>query len=62
MNTKEIIDNCTFAEQQFYTSQQGDFPRNVQFMGRKFVLDKNVFSPEVFCGSSVYVPHLPLKP
>jgi methylase of polypeptide subunit release factors len=30
-------------------------------MGREFILHKDVFSPEVFYGSSVYTPHLPLK-
>ncbi|MDR0651632.1 MAG: tRNA (adenine(22)-N(1))-methyltransferase TrmK [Candidatus Peribacteria bacterium] len=30
-------------------------------MEREFVLLKDVFSPEFFYGSSVYVPHLPLS-
>jgi hypothetical protein len=43
----QISENFVLAEEQFQQSQQGDFPRKVKFMERKFVLHKDVFSPEV---------------
>jgi release factor glutamine methyltransferase len=61
MDTIGIPENFAFAEQQLEKSQQGEFPRKITFMGRDFILHKDVFSPEMFYGSSVYVPHLPLQ-
>ncbi|MDR1026387.1 MAG: methyltransferase [Lactobacillus sp.] len=55
--TEEMI----FAEEQLRKSQEGEFPRYFDFMGRSFILNKDVFSPEVFLGYRVYVPHLPLS-
>lgn len=58
---EEINQQFAFADEQFAESQKGVFPRNFNFLDREFILNKDVFSPEMFFGSTVYVPHLPLK-
>ena len=55
------MNSCLIAEKQYEESQQGEFPRNFEFLGRNFVLHKGVFSPEVFKSSSICVQNLPIK-
>ena len=49
------------AEEKYAESQIREFPREFEYFGRKFVLQKGVFPPDVFLGSRIYTPHLPLN-
>ena len=49
------------AKQAVDFSQEWEFPKEFQFEWYDFILFKNVFSPIVFKGSSIYVNHLPIK-
>jgi len=49
------------AKQQLSKSQERQFPMEFEFGGRCFILHKDVFAPDLFLGSTIYVPHLPLK-
>ncbi len=54
--------NFGLCEQMFVESQDGDFPKKFNTLGREFVLHKNVFSPLTWRCATAIVPALPLKP
>jgi len=58
MDTKQL----EFAKQQLLNSQERQFPVEFEFNGHKFILHKDVFAPDIFLGSRIYIPHLPFKP
>lgn len=50
----------TISEQIMDETQEGLFPKRFAFDGHTYVLYKNVFSPIVFKGWTVYIENLPL--